>query len=210
VFAQVSGVPFSQGVFKRYEVEGLAELVVKACMRKNIRMLLIDEAGCLSLGAIRGMILVRDIAENLSWALSLVFIGMDDLPIKMELLPQISRRVHAYCYFDEYDVDETKRLVASLYPHFRDDRVAASVINEEVQFIHKTCGGIPGRIVTFLEQVHAWARDMNAPLDLRLLQAVQLHSTRDRDRNMKRVNGCPRGERYPSNEFFGQGDRYFG
>jgi len=182
LYAQVMRSPIPDATFKRNPAEGLAELVVAAMRRRNIRLILVDEAGCLSLDAIRGMVLVRDVAELLKWRASFVFIGMDDLPIKLERLPQIKRRIEAWCYFEEYGLEEIRQLLVALHPHFRGLAVNSPALKEEVAFIHSHFGGLPGAIVPFLRQVDARLEDIGSEINLAVLIATHELMKRDRDR----------------------------
>ncbi len=78
----------TEGVYRNTSVEALAALTVQALRARNVQMVLVDEAGLLSRDAIHGMILVRDIARLEGVTLTLVFIGVDDLPVTMRRLPQ--------------------------------------------------------------------------------------------------------------------------
>src|ERR1700753_4304041 len=96
-----------EGVYRHDPVESLAMQLVHGLRRKNIQVILVDEAGTLSLEAIRGMILVGNIAKNMSYPLSLVFIGMDDLLTKVQHLPQVDKRFVEWCYFEAYTLEDT-------------------------------------------------------------------------------------------------------
>jgi hypothetical protein len=170
-------------VYVRDPPESLAARLVHGLRLRNIQMIFVDEAGLLSLNAIRGMVLVRDVAENMGWPLTIIFIGMDDLPVKMTKLPQIENRVHEWCFFEEYDLDSTWGMLAELHPHFislnRDDEAH----QKQISFIHQTYGGIPGLIVPFLQRLDHEVnklRAANVPfeVDLQLLRATHLRTAR--------------------------------
>ena len=107
-----------EGVYRHDPAESLAAQLVHGLRRKNIQVIFVDEAGTLSLEAIRGMVLVGDVAKNMNHPLSLVFIGMDDLPTKVEQLPQVRERIVEWCYFEAYSLKETAKLLSLLHPHF--------------------------------------------------------------------------------------------
>jgi hypothetical protein len=182
LYAQVLKSPVPDGIFKGFPAEALAELVVLAMKRRNIRLIFVDEAGCLSLDALRGMVLVRDTAELLEWRSSLVFVGMDDLPIKLERLPQIKRRIEAWCYFEEYGLDETRQLLVALHPHFRELHVGSAALAQQVEYIHTNFGGLPGTIVPFLRQVDARVDEIGSEINLTVLVATHELIKRDRNR----------------------------
>ena len=98
-------------------------------------MIFIDEAGGLSVDAIQGMILVRDTAFSMHWPLTLVLIGMDDLPVKVNSKCQIKGRVSEWCYFVEYGFDDTWHLLAELHPHFAGLDKKNEEHREQIEFL---------------------------------------------------------------------------
>lgn len=172
----------SEHAYKQLPIEDLAALLVRGLKARNVQLVFVDEAGLLSLPAIRGMILVRDTAELMGWCLSLVFIGMDDLPTKIRTLPQIRNRVHEWCYFQPYGVDETFNLLGALHPHFRELRRDVAAEWVQVEFVHQQFGGLPGLIVPFLRRLALRHREMNIPIELDFLRAVHIMSSRDEER----------------------------
>lgn len=176
-----------EGEYIRLPPEQLASDLVYTAKRKRIKMVFIDEAGCLSTDAIRGMVLVRDISKKEGWTISLIFIGMDDLPLKLNSLPQIDRRVHHWCYFKEYDFDDTWTLLSELHTHFikidrkdKDSKKRYEEIKEHVEFVHETFGGYPGLIVPFINQLDYFTRDLKIEIDLKTLRTVHYSMTSDK------------------------------
>lgn len=171
-----------ESLYRRLPTEDLAQQLVHALRRRRVQMIFIDEAGCLTLDAIRGMVTVRNIAENQKWRLSLVFIGMDDLPRKMTQLPQINYRVHEWCYFKPYDFEETWKLLAALHPYFAGLKKENSEHEDQVKFIHEHYGGVPGQIVPFMRKLNARINESDRNVDMLLLQAVHMSTVRDKER----------------------------
>jgi hypothetical protein len=171
-----------EGTYRHLPPEDLARQLVHGIRRKGIQMIMVDEAGTLALGALRGMVLVRDTAELMEWPLTIVFIGMDDLPIKMTEVPQIEKRCHEWCYFGPYDIDETWTLLAALLPCFAGLDRKAKGHEELVQFVHGIYGGIPGEIVPFVRKLSQRLKEHDGELDLHLLQATHLSTQRDKER----------------------------
>jgi AAA domain len=88
-----------EGQYRQLPPEDLARQLVFGLRRHHLQMIFVDEAGCLSVDAIRGMVLVSDVAHLSNWPLTIVFVGMDDLPTKICDLPQLEKRVHEWLYF---------------------------------------------------------------------------------------------------------------
>lgn len=145
--------PMEELIYRRTPAEDLAKILVEALKIKSIKMVFIDESGNLPLEAIRGMVLVRDVAVAMNWTLSLVFIGMDDLPIKLIRLPQIHNRINEWCYFKPYSVEETLFLLSELEPYFSNYSLANAEQREQIEFIHEQFDGTAGLIVPFLRRL---------------------------------------------------------
>jgi hypothetical protein len=171
-----------QGTYLQLPPEALARQLIHGLRRKHIQIAFVDEAGSLSLESIRGMVAVRDEAENTGWTLTLVFIGMDDLPTKLTRLPQIAKRVHEWCYFEPYSLDEVWLLLTELHPFFAGLDGRKQQHQEMVQFIAEQYGGVPGEIVPFVRRLAHRLRDYKDEPDMRLLRAVHFSTQRDMNR----------------------------
>lgn len=171
-----------EGLYRQLPAEDLARQFIHSIRRKNIEMVFVDEAGCLSLEAIRGMVLARNVAENEGWTLTIIFVGMDDLPTKMMELPQIRGRIHEWCYFEPYNLDETWALLSELHPYFAGLDARKEKHQEQVKFIHDLYGGVAGEIVPFVRRLAYRLREYKDEPDIRLLRAVHFSTQRDMNR----------------------------
>jgi hypothetical protein len=118
------------------------------------------------------MTLVRDIAENEGYALTIVFVGMDDLPQKMTRLPQVHRRVKEVCYFSQYNLDETWALLKELHPYFAGLDGSKSPHREQVEAVHEFCLGLPALIVAFVQKLDYRLTNYKGEVDTKFLRAV--------------------------------------
>ncbi|MGB7923415.1 MAG: AAA family ATPase, partial [Pyrinomonadaceae bacterium] len=150
--------PMDEGDYRRLPPEQIAADLVYGWRRLRYKMVFIDEAGCLSLNAIRGMVLARDVAESQGWTVSLIFIGMDDLPHKLKRLPQIRRRVHHWCYFEPYSFKETWKLLKKLHPYFATLSDSNKDHQAQIKFLHETYGGYPGLLMPIINQLDCLLR----------------------------------------------------
>jgi hypothetical protein len=173
------------GVYLRDPPEALAARLVKELQKRNIQLIFIDEAGGLSLDAIHGMVLVRDTALSMGWTLTLVFVGMGDLPAKMEIRRQIAGRISEWCYFVEYDLDDTWNLVAELHPHFAGLDRKNEEHREQVSFLRETYGGLPGQLIPFITRMEHRLKEHRGRIDLPFLRAVHLLTARDKQRSIQ-------------------------
>jgi hypothetical protein len=188
-------ISLDEGVYQRDPIEAIAVRLIHELQKRNIQLVFIDEAGCLSLDAIRGMVLVRDIAESMGWTLTLVFVGMDDLPLKIEKLKQIAGRIGEWCYFVEYDLKDTWNLLAELHPHFAKLDRKNEEHQEQVSFLRETYGGFPGQVIQFIRRMEYRLQEHRGEIDLRFLRAVHLLTARDKKRSiehsLKTFRGMP-------------------
>lgn len=165
--------PLDERVWRRDPEEEIAARLVRSLQLKRLQLVVVDEAGLLEEDEIRGMVLVRDVAEAADWPLTLVLVGMDDLPSKMAQLPQIERRVHSWVFFEPYDVDDTWELLARLHPHFAGLDRKCRADQEQVAFVHATFEGLVGRMIPFLRRLDLRHRKQpSIPVDLTLLEYI--------------------------------------
>lgn len=179
------GTPLDDGIYQRDPPEAIASLLVRELRRRNLQMIFVDEAGCLSLGAIWGMVLVRDVAKSLGWNLTLIFIGMDDLPQKMTRLAKLEGRVHEWCYFEEYNLKETWNLLAQLHSHFASLKHDNKEHEEQINFLYETYGGLPGQLVPFIQRMSYRLQEHRGEINLTFLRAVHLLTVRDKQQMLQ-------------------------
>jgi hypothetical protein len=179
-------------IYRQYPTEALAAELVHGWQASNTQMALVDEAGLLCLGAIRGMTLAVDIAALQEWPFTLVFIGMDDLPSKIKSNEQVKNRVHEWVFFEPYSIEDTLTLLAALHPHFATLDLGVPSHHAQVAFIHEQYGGLPGHIVPFLQRLKPMEaeilRPLNRQIDLGFLRAVHLRTREDERRAMEEEN----------------------
>lgn len=176
--------------------QDLAKELVYGLKKKHIQMIFVDEAGNLSIEALRGMALARDTATDFEeWTLTIVFIGMDDLPAKLVSLPQINKRADEWCYFEPYSLKETFVLLKHLHPHFKALDLNKEEHFEQVAFIHEQFGGVPGLIVPFIRRLKSRQNtELDGVIDTEALMAVHLSTIRDKDKSLNDSAGGYTGE----------------
>jgi hypothetical protein len=177
---------FDEGIYRHDPTESVATHLVHGLRRKNIQMIFIDEAGTLSLEAMRGMVLVGDIAKNMNYPLSLVFIGMDDLPTKVRHLPQVDKRCVEWCYFEAYSLNDTANLLAELHPHFGRLDFNNPKHYEQVKCIYDLMGGFPGLIVPFLRKLEHCQRQVPEEITTTYLRTIHLRTVMDRKQSVNK------------------------
>jgi len=119
------------------------------------------------------------------WPLTLVLIGMDDLPVKVNSKSQIKGRISEWCYFVEYGFEDTWNLLAELHPHFAGLDKNNEEHREQIEFLRTTYGGFPGLLISFIVRMEYRLRDHKNLIDLRFLRAVHLLTARDMQRSIE-------------------------
>jgi hypothetical protein len=175
-----------EGLYKSDPAETIVEQLILGLRRKNIQQIFIDEAGNLSLDAIRGMIMAYDAAKNTGYPLSLVFVGMDDLPTKVNKLPQVKGRIHEWCYFEPYDLDGIANLLVELSLHFKDLDLKKPEHRNQIECIYDLCGGFPGLLVPFLRKLERYQLIESEEITTTYLRAIHLRTTVDRDSSINK------------------------
>lgn len=190
--------PMENSTFKDNSTEGLAKMLVEALQIKNIQMIFIDEAGNLPIEVIRGMVTVRDRAVSMGWTLSLVFIGMDDLPKVLLELPQINNRINEWCYFKPYTLEETFSFLSRLEPYFLSYSLKNPEHLKQIQFIHEQFDGTPGLFIPFLRRLNNRIHtELEGKIDLTALMSVQVNFLRDKEAALSDSNQGYTGEMEP-------------
>lgn len=176
------GVTLSEGEYRFRQAHELAEDAVETARRKRYRIFFLDEAGTLSIGAIRGIVAIRDKSVKEGWPISFIFIGMDDLPQKLNDVPQIRRRINPWVYFEEYSFDDTWDLLSKLHPHFEKLKKESEDHVAQVKFIYETFGGYPGLIVQFLNELDSAGNVIQTSVNEKFLRSVHYLMTYPKDK----------------------------
>ena len=177
MYKKVTGYQIYQRTYQYNDVEGIAEEVFDVIRRKRIGVLTVDEAGLLPLDAISAFALLLDMAKSQNYYLTIILIGMDDLPLKMDkqLRPQLHRRVYEWCHFKDYELEDTYNLLAGLHPYFLSlDRSKADEWNQ-VRIIHELTGGLPGLLVSFLAKFDSTYKAIPDAINTTLLRGIHLN-----------------------------------
>jgi hypothetical protein len=170
-----------EGLYRSLPPEDLAGMLAMALVRKRIELIMVDEAGLLTTDAIRGMVLVRDTAEDRGHRLSIVFIGMDDLPAKIEVVPQVAHRVQEWIAFEPFPPETIFQLLVDLHGPYAEAGRNDPAVTAQIHFLQEHHGGLPGLIVPFVSRILTTG---GIPEDeiptLKHFRAAQLLVARDR------------------------------
>ena len=180
-------------VYRDRMPEALAALTVDALIQRRIQLVMVDEAGTLSVSEIRGMAAVYDEAIARGFPLMLTFIGMDDIGNKLSALPQVKERVQAWCAFEPYAREEVRAFLRAMSPTLR--AVDAECLDMAAELVWKQYGGVPGRVAIFCRYLENWCVKMgDVPVDKATILAVMqyLEGAETRTRALgKGAGGAP-------------------
>ncbi len=175
--------PLDERIYRRCLPQELAAMTVDVLKRRSIELVFVDEAGTLTVDELRGIVAVWDEATAQGWQLTVVLIGMDDLVSNMERLKQVKGRIQEWCFFEPYDLEDTRAMLGELSPHFAklDPRNADAMA--QVEAVHMEYGGIPGAMVPFLRLLDRRLREYGGvTVDHLFIQAVMLDLRSSRSR----------------------------
>jgi len=167
------------GLYRRSAAPDLAAHVVAGLLKTRVELVCVDEAGLYSLTALRGLIAIRDHMVAKGGRLTLVLIGMDDLPTKLDQNPQVAGRVHEWCLFQPYKLSETARLVRKISHLWARANPKDPEVRRQLKFLHEATDGTAGRIVPFVQKVEQEVA-AGQELSVALLKAVQIRTARSR------------------------------
>lgn len=187
MYYQVVGT-LDEGMYRRSPAHRLAEIVVRSLRRQKIEMVFVDEAGLLSIKALRGMALLCDVAEQKGWPLTIVLIGMDQLPQKVTSRPQLDSRAKRWVFFEEYDEDATWAFLSELFSEEFVGPEAGGSDRERgvVEVVHELTGGVCGQVVDLMREALLQRDRLDHNLDADLVRQTWLYLRRNREEAMKR------------------------
>jgi DNA transposition AAA+ family ATPase len=174
--------PMDEGVYRAFPLDAIAEMIVHALRRMGYQIIFVDEAGRLSLGALDALVLVSNKSGSMGWPLTIVIIGMEDLPVKITLNRRIYSRVCQKICFQPYSIKETWDLLAALEPHFASLSREDSEAKEQVKLVHELCGGNPREITSLVSRFAGMRREY-PDVDLKVtIRSAHQQPTREEQR----------------------------
>lgn len=144
--------PMDEGVYRTFPLEAIADMIVHGMRTMAYQIIFVDEAGRLSLNALDALVLVSNTAQSAGWPLTIVLIGMDDLPIKITLNRRIYSRICQKICFMPYTLTETWDLLAALEPHFASLDRNNYRHREQVELVHMLSGGNAREITSLVSR----------------------------------------------------------
>lgn len=111
---------------------------------------------------------------------------MDDLPVKVTKLPQINGRIHEWCYFQPYEIEEIAPILKNITPIFENIDIKKPKDFEIVECIYELCGGYLGFIIPFLQKVERYLLFEPQEISIMYLRAVFLRTQIDKNTSINK------------------------
>lgn len=146
---------------------------------RNIQMVFIDEAGHLPPSALDHLVtLINTVVTKERHPLTVVLVGMDDLPINLKVMGQVERRVADTVCFSAYDAVTTLTILQLVNPYFKTvqlETVEGAAVMEFLLSKPVSHGGLIGHLVPLVERAAAMVESMGIPFGIRALRLA--HAT---------------------------------
>lgn len=171
---------------RRLRPEDLRKKILLACRQRNIEIVFIDEAGQIPAEGLAALANLMNTAQVMfQRRLTIVLIGMDDLPLAIGEQPQVSKRVIDTIMFRPYGPAMAREILAQVEPFFdtldleTEDgrRVMEFMTSKEV-----SDGGVLGMMIQLVRKTSEQCRDHGTEFSLRELRMAHLEAARDRNR----------------------------
>lgn len=148
--------------------------VIEGLISERIEIVFIDEAGRLPTAAFDCLVtLINKSAEEHMHRLTIVLIGMDELPVTVRQLPQVSRRVADTVMFTPCDSSVLLAVLGDLDDFFNQLDPGSENGREIVMFLMDETvskGGLFGSAIPLVERAIAFTKEMGLPMGMKVLR----------------------------------------
>jgi type II secretory pathway predicted ATPase ExeA len=176
---------------RRSRPEDLRHKILLALRQRNVQMVFIDEAGlipALGLNALANLVNTAEV--SFQWPLTIVLVGMNNLPITIRELPQVERRVIDTIFFQPYGAEEALEALAQIEPFFESLNHATEDGRIMMEFLTSpevSSGGMLGIMIQLVQRTSDICQRDGRPFSLRELRMVHHLSARDRNRAVEQA-----------------------
>ncbi len=165
------------------DVPGLLTSIAAGLRLANTQVVFIDEAGHIPPEGLDHLVtLINTVATRERHPLTVVLVGMDDLPINVDVMPQVQRRVVDRVFFEPYDTKTALFVLRMAHPFFETvdpETVAGSEVMEFLLSGTVSHGGLIGYMLPLVERAESMAVEMKIPFGIRALRLVHAISEQD-------------------------------
>jgi hypothetical protein len=175
VYRAVAGHSIDPGTVRGAPLDQIAQVVAKVICDQRVGMLFVDEAQRLGNDAVEAILTVYNlcgarVTGRKRHQLTVVFIGMGNLPTRIRQRPQISRRIGKWVNFKAMNLEDTWDFLATVNAHFAALDRASVDAEAQVRFVHEVSGGHPGAIGPLILVAERTAGKLGRPLDEAVLR----------------------------------------
>lgn len=185
---QALGVIYNEviGPLSPNEARGMSQqIMVRSIVQQletgNIQMLFIDEAGRIDAQALEALTYLLNSASHSAHPLTIVLIGMHDLPHLIERVPQVHSRVADTITLREYDASGAYDLLSKIYPAIGALRFETPEAAALMEYLVSACHGVAREMVHLVDRASAMASMRGVPLNLTALKAARHLSLSDHE-----------------------------
>ena len=173
LYLAVTHHPMDPGAARGRGVEGRVGLVLAAMRKRNVGLLIVDEAQRLTEPALDALVLLGNQSTGeRSLHLTTVLVGSGKLHSKLAKSPHLNRRFRTRIPFKDLGRDEIAQFARILYPHCFDGEVPEDILD----FLSKWTAGNPAELVLLLGRAeYLLKRAPTEFLTLALLRGAVLH-----------------------------------
>ena len=176
---------------RRSRPEDLRQKILLALRQRNVQMVFIDEAGLIpSLGLNALANLVNAAEVSFGWPLTIVLVGMNNLPLTIRELPQVERRVADTIFFQPYGPEDALVALAQIEQYFASLELATEEGRAVMEFLTSpevSSGGMLGIMIHLVLRTTDHCQRDGRPFCLRELRMVHHLSARDRNRAIEQA-----------------------
>lgn len=179
------------GDIRTLDVPALMNEIVAALRMNNVQMVFIDEAGHIPPAGLDHLAtLLNFAATREQHPLTLVLVGMHDLPANIRTLPQVQRRVTEFVYFQPYDRETALNVLREVHPYFAAVDVTTSEGRELMEFLLRpeVSGGLIGHMIPLVERTIEMHKTWGIDFGLKALRVAHLLKHQDFEKGQRDVS----------------------
>jgi Cdc6-like AAA superfamily ATPase len=164
----------------------LSSQILVALKQRNIQMVFIDEAGLVpSLGLNVLANLMNEACLKHHFPLTIVLVGMNDLPLTAYELPQVRRRIGDTICFEPYTAADALVVLREVDPYFSSLQTRPAEHDEVMEFLMSpevSDGGMLGQMIQLVERASKFAKVQGHTPSITALRTAHLIKAKDAQR----------------------------
>ncbi len=165
------------------DVTAVMTAIARGLRLSNVQLDVIDEAGHLPPAALDQLVtLINEVATSEQHPMTIVLVGMHDLPTNVLQLPQMARRVTEVIYLEPCDATTAFAVLRTIHDYFATVDIKSAEGREVTEFLlspEVSDGGLIGLMVPVVEPAAVLAKYLAMPFGLRALRLA--YSVRNTD-----------------------------